>query len=165
MKPKSTSIFHTITDLDINLQSTTHSQFLSSPCSQLRRWDPLVRPMHASIKRWYIGLRVLFPFDTTTIHFSLVWIFLVNHFCSFIMCYPAYMHHVLTYIVLTLISDKGLIDVCLRLWFNFYVDTKCVWNCEFTYLLPSLLRPTCLLRSCWQLRNNDCASLTYTANS
>ena len=39
--------------------------------------------MQTSIKRWYIGHGVFFPFDTTTIHFSLVWIFLVNHFCSF----------------------------------------------------------------------------------
>ena len=67
-----------------NLQSTKYSQFLSSPCSQLLLWDPLVRPMHASIKRWYKGHRDFFPFDTTTIHFGLVWIFLVNHFGSFI---------------------------------------------------------------------------------
>ena len=40
--------------------------------------------MQTSIKRWYIGHRVLSPFDTTTIPFSLVWIFLVNHFRSFI---------------------------------------------------------------------------------
>ena len=40
--------------------------------------------MQTSIKRWYIGYRVFFPFYTTTIHFSFVRIFSVNHFCSFI---------------------------------------------------------------------------------
>ena len=48
-KRHSASNLQTITNPGTNLQSTKHSQFLSSPCSQLLLWDPFVIPMHAWI--------------------------------------------------------------------------------------------------------------------
>ena len=65
------------------IRSTMYTNsFKSVKTDQL---DRLQIAMQTSIKRWYIiGHRVFFPFDITTIHFSLVWIFLITHFCSFI---------------------------------------------------------------------------------